>query len=117
MARRKKKRKVLKNRKRNWSPGKVIRVSDEVYAFLDSERLKQSWDVHMRKLLGIPDRSGNKQPLLEGVLETSTGKFFAKNKEMDWETMVQDAYEVSIIEAAKKKKRCAEKPRRMRELP
>jgi hypothetical protein len=65
-------------------------------------------------MLGLDDWRGNPQPLVEGCLEPTTGRFFIKHK--DWDQAEEDAYEVAILEAAKKKTRKVNKPIRLREI-
>lgn len=109
----------LRSRKRKFSKGKAIRVSDIVFQTLDAARGEQSWDLFMRRMLGIPDRAGGVQPLIEGVIETLTGKFLLKTPAQDWEDLTQTAYEQGFIAAARqrdKRIRYVPKPIRVREL-
>src|SRR3990167_4237511 len=101
MAAPKTKERKLRSRRKLFSKGKAIRVSDLVYKTLDDSRRELSWDQHLRKLLGLPDRSGTEQPLVEGMLEVLTGKFFLKTPDKDWATLEQDAYERAFLTAAK----------------
>lgn len=104
-------------RRKRASKGAVIRLSDRIYNLLDIQRRGRSWDSLFRRLLGVEDRAGNPQPLIEGVLETSTGKFLLRHVDTTWEKLEEDAYEIAILEAAKAKSKRISKPIRMRELP
>lgn len=106
----------LRNRKKKASLGRVIRVSDLVYETLDAQRKRRSWDYHLRRLLGLPDRAGNEQVLIEGVLEILSGKFFLKEPSIAWGDVEQDAYETGFVAAAKLKRRYVPKPIKLREL-
>lgn len=107
----------LRNRKKKASLGRVIRVSDLVYDTLNERRKNRSWDWLMRKILGLPDRAGNEQVLIEGVLEVLTGKFFLREPSIAWGKVEQDAYEVGFIAAAKQNRKYVPKPIKMKELP
>lgn len=107
----------LRNRKRKASVGRVIRVSDLVYGELDAQRKGRSWDWFMRRVLGLPDRAGNEQILIEGVVELLTGKFFLKEPSIAWGAVEQNAYETGFIAAARTGKRRVPKPLKVRELP
>lgn len=104
-------------RKRRFSKGREIRISDLVYSTLDKGRRGQSWDAYLRKLIGLPDRSGNPQPLAEGIVETITGRFYLKQVGMTWLKLTEDAYEVAITEAAKRRLYPVPKPLRVKEMP
>lgn len=105
----------LPNRKKRASKGRAIRVSDLVWDTLNRNRVS-SWDVLMRKILGLPKRDGTPQPLVEGILEVTTGKFFLKTPDKSWGDLETDAYEVAILEAAKLKTKRVHKPIRVREI-
>lgn len=107
----------LTNRKKRASKGHVIRVSDLVYEALDAGRRGRSQDWFLRRVLGLPDRSGNEQALIEGMLESLTGCFFLRPPNMSWDDLETDAYEVAIIAAAKTRVKRVPRPLRMRELP
>lgn len=107
----------LRNRKKKASLGRVIRVSDPVYETLNVQRRGRSWDWLMRRLLGLPDRAGNEQRLVEGVLEVLTGKFFLKEPSIAWGSVEQDAYEVGFVAAAKQNRKYVPKPIKLKELP
>lgn len=107
----------LLNRKRKANKGRVIRVSMLVYDSLNKQRGRMSWDWLFRKLIGLPNRNGDLQILVEGMLETMTGKFFLKLPDITWEQVQEDAYETAIIAAAKRKTKLVSRPLRMRELP
>ena len=95
-------------------------MSDHVFTELNKMQpviKKKSWDSILRKLLGLPDRQGNKQILIEGVLETITGQFLLKESRRAWNTLETDAYEIAFFAAAKRKLKQVPKPIKMRELP
>jgi len=71
----------------------------------------------MRKVLGIPDRAGNEQRLVEGVLEVLTGKFFLKEPTIAWGKVEQQAYETGFIAAAKQRRKYVPKPIKLKEFP
>lgn len=101
---------VLTNRRRRASKGKPIRVSDLVYNTLQKKRAnnsKESWDCLFRRMLGLPDRRGNEQPLVEGWLEITTGQMYIHQA---------DARGAAVMEAAKAKTKKVNKPIRMREV-
>lgn len=88
--------------------GRIIRVSQEVYAYL--ERKKQgtiSWDSLFRKIFGLPNRKGLKQPLTEFYFVPSTGRAFQK---------LSEARGAAIVDAVRKGSRKPDKPIRMREV-
>lgn len=107
----------LPARKRKFSKGSAIRVSDLVYANLDKGRRGRSWDSFFRKLFGLPDRLGNEQPLCEGMLETTTGLFLLKLPGTTWNELEETAYKAAHNAAAQKQSKRIEKPLRMREVP
>jgi len=100
--------KVLPSRKRKASKGKPIRLSDEVRGVLEKKRQgRMSWDALLRKMLGLPDRKGVVQPLIEGWLEVNSGLFFFEEA---------DARGASVVAAAKTKSKKVKQPIRMREV-
>lgn len=101
--------KILVSRKRKRKPnfGHRIAISDEVHAFLEKKRQGKSWDAWLRKAFGLPKRNGDKQPIIEGYVETTTGRFFLDE---------QDAYEVAIMSAAKAGTKKVNKPMKVREI-
>ena len=109
---------ILSTRRVKPDRGEVIRVSTPVHRALDNQRLnnrKISWDVFFRRFLGMPDRKGRPAtPLIEGYLEVTTGKFFlaTSKSKAALEKAEQDAYEVAIKAAGKKR---VNPPIRMRE--
>lgn len=107
----------LPSRRKRANMGHVIRVSSLVYDTLDTLRSRRSWDWLLRRMLGLQDRAGNAQPLIEGMLETQTGKFFLRTGNEPWSKLEEDAYEIAIIDAAKGKSKRVSRPLRMRELP
>jgi hypothetical protein len=106
----------LPSRRKKASKGKVIRVSNLVYEMLNKQRYGKSWDNLFRKMFGFPDRAGNTQPLVEGVLETMTGKFLLKDVDMKWDRLEEDAYEIAILTAARRKEKRVSRPIKMREI-
>ena len=107
----------LRSRRRKSTKGKEIRISNLVYSTLNKYRKGHSWDALFRKLLGLPDRAGNEQPLVEGMLETMTGKFFLKLPDIKWDKLEEDAYEIAILTAARRGAKRVSRPLKMRELP
>lgn len=106
----------LANRRRKFaSKGKAIRVSDFLYETLDKRRHGRSWDYYLRKLLGMPDRKGNEQALIEGMLETTTGIFLLKLPETSWSKLETATYKLAENMRLKKKLRTLSPPIRMRE--
>lgn len=110
-------RKLPSRRKRRKYKGRTLRVSCFLYDELDRLRRGKSWDALLRKVFGLPDRTGNEQPLVEGMLETMTGTFLLRIDGKDWSQLEEDAYELAIITAAKRAVKRVSKPLRMRELP
>lgn len=107
----------LRNRRKRASKGRLIRISDLVYDALNKNRMRMSWDCLLRRMLGLPDRYGNEQTLIEGLLEQNTGRFFLKRPDVRWSALEEDAYEVAILAAAKARTKRVRAPLRMRELP
>lgn len=109
-----------KKRRKREPKGRAVRLSNELLAFIEPKRKSlRSYDAFFRKVFGLPAWDGTEQPLLEGCLETTTGRFFLKTE--NWDQAEKDAYEVSITEAAKHKvltgkPRVPNKPIRMREI-
>ncbi len=100
--------KVLRSRRRRKaSKGRVLRVSDDVFAYLNRKRAKRSFDCLFRTLLGLPDREGIPQPLLEGWLEITSGRFFFNAAEARGE---------AVMAAARAKSKSVNKPLKMREV-
>lgn len=104
----------LRNRKRRASKGRAIRASDLVYDTLDSARRGRSWDALLRRMLGLPDRAGNPQPLVEGVLEVHSGAFLLRG-ESSWKQVEEQATKMAVRIAQNKNVRC-ELPVKMREV-
>lgn len=107
----------LQSRRRRADKGKSIRVSTALFKIIDKSRRGKSWDSFFRILFGIPDRAGNEQPLIEGMLETMTGRFFLKLPDKPWDKLEEDAYEIAIMTAAKRGAKRVSRPLKMRELP
>lgn len=102
--------KVLRSRRKRASKGRVIRISNDVFAYLNKRRLnnsKLSWDEYFRLTNGLPDRQGVIQPLLEGWLEVSTGKFYFDEA---------DANGAAVMVAARAKTKKGHKPIKLREV-
>jgi hypothetical protein len=105
----------LRTRKRKASSGRAVRLSNALLDFLEPRRRGlRSYDAYFRRVFGLPDWKGDPQQLLEGCLEVTTGRFFPKTT--GWDQAEEDAYEVAILEAAKKKTKKVNKPIRMREI-
>lgn len=100
----------LKARKRSRRAvtGKPVRLSNLMLNYL-APRMKglRSYDAYLRKAFGLPDWRGNKQPLVEGYLEVTTGKFYVVEAE---------ANGAAVVEAVKRKTKKVNKPLRMREI-
>jgi len=107
----------LPSRRRRAPKGKVVRLSNLVYDTLNKQRQGKSWDCFLRKIFGLKDRGGNSQVLIEGILETVTGKFFLLEPDMTWDELEEKAYEIAFLETAKRKMKRVSKPLKMRELP
>ena len=107
----------LPSRKKKFPKGHAIRISDFLFKILDKSRNRKSWDTFFRIQFGLPDKNGVAQPLIEGILETLSGKFILKMPEAKWEKLIEDAYEVAFFAAAKRKVKRVPKPIRLRELP
>ena len=82
-----KKERKLPVRFKRASKGKVLRVSTLVFDMLNKQRRGRSWDSLFRKIFGLPDRYGKEQVLIEGMLETISGKFLLKEPKVDWEKL------------------------------
>lgn len=76
---------ALTNRRRRASKGNVIRVSDTILDFLQKQRHGRSFDCMFRRMFGFPDRLGNEQPLIEGMLEVESGVFVLKLPSATWD--------------------------------
>jgi len=105
----------LKNRRRRAPKGKAIRVSNLVYDTLNGQRNRRSWDAYMRRMLGLPDRKGNPQPVAEGMLELHSGVFLLKLPDAKWREVEEVAIKMAERVALKKKVRL-ELPVKMREI-
>ncbi len=110
-------RKLPTRRKKKNPSGKAVKLSELVRATLSKASNGRSYDNYLRKLLGLPDRFGNAQPRVEGMLETMTGSFFLKLPDVTWDQLEEDAFEVAIMTAAKRASKRVSRPLRMRELP
>jgi hypothetical protein len=106
----------LKGRRRKFPKGRIVRLSNLVYETLDKQRRSRSWDAFFRRMLGLPDRHERPQPLVEGVLETMTGKFFLKVPGATLAKLEEAAYEVAFRTAAREKAKLSA-PIKMREMP
>lgn len=103
--------KVLPNRRKRASKGRLIRVSDEVFNLLHKKRARfskrMSWDCLLRRMFGLPTRKGDPQPLVEGWLEVNTGQFYLDEAE---------ARGASVVAAARAKTKKCKQPLRMKEV-
>lgn len=115
---------VLKSRRRKASKGQLIRVSDLVYGTLDQARRRRgikntarvmSWDEFFRRTLGLPDRSGTGQPLVEGMLEVHSGAFILRMPDTPWKEIEELAFKIAERNATKARK-VRQAPLRMREM-
>jgi hypothetical protein len=103
-------------RKKKNPKGRIVRVSNDVFNVLNRRRPKDmSWDSFMRKMLGLPDRSGNPQNIVEGYLEVTTGRFLPLTPDKNWRTLAEEAYEIAIVAAAKRGTSKVHKPIKLRE--
>jgi hypothetical protein len=116
MARAKRTTRTLKGRRRRASKGRHFRVSDLVYKVLDKQRHGLSWDSMMRRMLGLPDRNGAPQPLVEGVLEVHTGTFILKGPDVPWPDAETIAHRIALRADYKRHIHANDRPVRMREL-
>lgn len=101
---------ILKNRRRRASKGHLIRISDHVWNTLQKKRTNntyESWDSLLRRMLGLPNRKGELQPLIEGWLEVISGQFYLKENE---------ARGAAVWESAKRKTKQVPKPIKLREV-
>lgn len=115
-------RKLKSRRRRRANKGKIIRVSNLVYDTLEVQRTTgvhkdkvKSWDCYLRRMLGLPDRNGKPQLLVEGVLEAMSGTFILKYTDATWSEVSEIAYKMADQIARKRKVRM-EVPVRMREV-
>jgi hypothetical protein len=111
----------LKSRKRKFSKGKRIAISDLVYAQLDSARRTGrprplSWDAYLRRICGFPNRKGQSQALVEGMLETTTGLFVLRLNGTTWSDVEEVAFKLATEMARKNNRRTISQPLKMREL-
>lgn len=111
----------LKSRKRRFSKGKRIAISDLVYAQLDSARRigrpkPLSWDAYLRRVVGLQDRKGRKQGLVEGMLETTTGLFVLRLNDTAWSEVEEVAFKLATEMARKTQRKTISPPIKMREL-
>lgn len=111
----------LPARRRKFSKGKAIRVSDLVYDTLDASRRRgvnidkiRSWDSTLRRMLGLPLRNGKQQTLIEGMLDVTSGVFMLKLDQTPWSDLEQMAYRLADI-YAKKNRTTAQTPIRLME--
>lgn len=114
--------KSRRRRRRRANKGRLIRVSTAVYETLDRKRRNgfnlhalKSWDCYLRCMLGLPDRAGVPQPLVEGVLEATTGMFILRVGETSWQELEDTARKIGEQISVRKQVRPAA-PVRMREI-
>lgn len=114
MPRAQRERRLRTKRKRRYS-GKAIRLSNDLLAWMDARRRgHRSYDAFLRRYFGMPDWRGTPQPLIEGVLETTSGQFFLRTG--TWAQAEAVARGAAVVEAARRRTRKVNKPLRMREL-
>ena len=106
----------LPNRRRPKSKGRLIRVSHHVYDALNIGRDELSWDDWLRWLFGLPDKKGVRQPMVEGLLEATSGQFFLRMPDTSWEDLNGLVKKVAAQIALNKNMPRPEKPIRMREI-
>ena len=114
---------ALPVRKRRFGKGREIRLSTLVFDALDAERRRgvkadklRSWDSFMRRFLGLPDRVGRTQPLIEGMLETTTGIFILRMNDVPWSELEQTTFRLADAVARRKKMRTPSTPIKMRQI-
>jgi hypothetical protein len=73
-----------RRKKPDPDPGKLIRVSKLVYEKMNKNCEAQSWDCHLRRMLGLPTRKGKEQPLIQGILELHSGLLFLRTDANTW---------------------------------
>ncbi len=106
----------LKQKRKRRSSGRAIRISNAVVAYLEKRRLGiRSYDALLRRLFGLDDWRGNPQPLAEGVLEVTTGRFYLRTG--SWDMVEAEANGAAVVAAVKLKTKKVNKPIRMREIP
>lgn len=105
----------LRSRKRRFSKGRRIAISDLVYDTLNRSR-RCSWDTLLRRMLGLADRNGDAQPLIEGMLETTSGMFMLKLPGGTWSELEETAYKMADQIARKRRMMKLSPPIRMREV-
>lgn len=69
----------------------------------------------MRRMLGLPDRKGRPQPLIEGMLEVMTGLFILKLEGTSWTELEETAFKLAD-QVARQRKVKVSAPLRMKEL-
>lgn len=105
----------LKTRKRRVSSGRAVRISNAVINYLEKRRQGlRSYDALLRRMFGLEDWRGNPQPLVEGCLEVTTGKFFLKTT--NWDDVEAQANGAAVIAAVARKTKKVNKPIRLREI-
>lgn len=105
----------LVSRKRKPPKGKPIKVSAVVYNTLDLMRRGRSFDCTLRRMLGMPDKEGKEQPLIEGMLDVTSGLFMLKMPQASWPELEETAYKLADVFAKQNRKRL-QAPIKMREL-
>jgi hypothetical protein len=106
----------LKSRKRRFSKGRRIAISDFTFAELSKQLHGRSWDAFMRRMFGLPDRKGREQQLVEGMLEVTTGTFILRLADTTWEEVELTANKFAEVAARKKQLRTYAPAIRMREV-
>lgn len=104
-----------KTKRKRRVTGRAVRLSNELLAVIEPRRKQnRSYDALFRKILGLPAWDGTPQPLLEGCLEVTAGRFFIKTG--TWDDVEADANGAAVSAAVRNKTRKVNKPIRMREI-
>jgi hypothetical protein len=102
-------------RRKKADPGKPIRVSKLVFATLDKDRGRLSWDCFFRRMLGLPTRKGKEQPLIEGALDPHSGILTLRLNGTSWREVEDVARQIGE-HSASFHRRPSQSPIRMREI-
>ena len=106
----------LRARKRRFSKGRRIALSDLVFEALSKQLRGRSWDAFFRHVFGLPNRKGVAFPLVEGMLEVTTGTFILKLKDATWPETEETANKFAEVAARKKQLKTYAPALRMREI-
>lgn len=105
----------LRSKRKKRPEGRAVRLSKLALDYVETRRQGyRSFDAWFRKQFGLPDWRGNPQPLVEGMLEVTSGRFILKTS--DWASVEAEANGAAVVEAAKLKTKRVRKPLRMREI-